>query len=80
MSSDTLPKWLQPGVRKIVVLGIPMAFVIVASTVALFSGKMTAVEWGGFVLDTLRWGGGIFAVANVLEHFSKLPAKALAKP
>jgi hypothetical protein len=75
----SVPKWLQPGVRKVTVLGGPMAFVLLASVGFLAFGLMTAPQWTGFVLSVLMWGGGIFAGANVIEHGIKTFAELAKK-
>ena len=74
-----LPRLLQPGIRKVTVLGGTMASMLIVACVALFIGKMDAPQWSSMVLEVLKWAGGIFAVSNVLEHGLKATAKALGK-
>ena len=69
------PRWLQKGLRKVTVLGGPMAGLLVIATVAMFTRKMEADQWAAFSIEVLKWGGAIFAGANVLEHGAILLAK-----
>lgn len=64
-------KTIPSGNRKLLVLGPAMLLAIVAAITALFSGHMTAPECTQHVIEVLKWGGGIFAGANVAEHLAK---------
>lgn len=68
--SSILDAVAAPGRRKLAVLGPAMAVAELACVVALFHGEMDAAAFHSCTLDILRWGGGIFAFSNVLEHVS----------
>ena len=58
------------GARKLVYIGSSTAVVIAVATVAMFVGKMQAVEWGQIALDCVKWGGATFAAGNAIEHIA----------
>ena len=70
-----VPLWLKPGLRKVSMLGGPMVGLLLTGIIALFVGKMTAPEFSSYSLEILRWGGGIFALGNVIEHGAKMLEK-----
>jgi len=69
-----------PGMRKVSVLGSAMALAECAGVVALFTGHMTEAVFVEHTIGVLQWGGGIFAVGNVLEHVSSAVKARIEKP
>lgn len=71
--SSTLDMVAKPGRRKLAILGPAMAVAELAGVIALFHGELQAADFHAFTMDVLRWGGGMFAVSNLLEHAISRP-------
>jgi len=62
---------LQPGLRKTVVLGGLTLLAEIAGIVGLFVGVMPPELFDSYTIKVLGFGGGIFAIGNVIEHVAK---------
>lgn len=59
------------GNRKLIVLAPALWVALAAGVVGLFTGDLPPEPFSEYMVSVLSWGGGIFALSNVLEHAVK---------